>query len=633
MTLATLAAAVTLRDLTLVAPESPPWVAEDAALTLRRVRLVGSASGLAIEPRAEVSAEAFAVGGDGFGVVLRPDASFECTRCVFDGPGHPLQAGHQGVDSEGGRVRLREVTMRGLDRGVGAAADTELDVQDLRVVACDRGIEVSGSHATVTRFAAEAGIVGFFVRNQGTATLEDGSFHANLREDIAVIQAVVEASRVSTDGRQEVDASGRASIGVDNVDGRAVFERVVAFEPGQITLQVLGEATVTDLRVAGGFNGAVALGGRLEIYGARITDTEVGVSVESTGPPLTRPDPGDEVSRAGLLRLEAVHIGDGAPSTGRLWVGVFVDFVHRRVAPRAELVDVHLDIGDHAAIGVAVIQGELDAQRVTMRARGDHQERTGIAVAEGAVRVAGATLELPRALTATRGSTVDLSDFTIDNAGWPVDAIDVVEGAELVGRRLTVHGDGGRAVVAQDSGSGVYLQGVRVAGGGPLAVLAGAHIELKDALLDRPVGGGLALVGAGATLAASGLWIRDGVPVFLGPRFACSARGVFSSRLGGRSFGRGNHTPPGNQSPGGVHTPPGNASGPTCQTPPGNHSGDGAHTPPGKREGSAARATSRPPPVLCSTSSPSTSARQLPRTTPRPVTPDTTVAPPNTTKV
>ncbi len=66
----------------------------------------------------------------------------------------------------------------------------------------------------------------------------------------------------------------------------------------------------------------------------------------------------------------------------------------------------------------------------------------------------------------------------------------------------------------------VAVRGLRAQGVGNLVAIDGARLELSDALLDAPVGGGVAVIGVGTTLDVSGLWIRDGVPVFLGPRFA-----------------------------------------------------------------------------------------------------------------
>jgi len=509
-----------LEELTLRANEATPRVEAGATVRLRGIRVLGAASGLTIGAGADVSAEAFASAGGGPGVLVGEAAAFECARCVFDGPGWPNATQRQGVEAEGARVTLREVTVRGMERAVAARRGSALEVLDLRAVGCDRAVDVSASEARVERVAADNGIVGLLARDSATLEVTDASFRANLRQDISVSRGTLVASKVSSDGSQPGDTSGRVALSLGRVESRGTLERAVLIEPGQLAVQVVGEATVEDLRVYGGRGGAATVGGRLTIEGGLITGTELAVSTVPTGPTLDAIGGDDEESRAGETVLRRVQLGPGAPSAGQLWIGAFVDFLHRRVPPRTVLEDVHIALGEAPAVGVAVLRGELDVRRLSVRGRGEQPLRTGIAVADGEAVVRGAVFDVPRAMTAARGARLELTDVRVDNRGWHIDAFGITEGSTVDARRLALRGDGGPGLVVEGAGSRATVRGLRAQGTGNLAALAGARLELVDAALEAPVGAGVALVGADTSLEVAGLWIRGGVPVFLGPRFA-----------------------------------------------------------------------------------------------------------------
>ena len=511
---------VVLHDVTLLAEEAPPVVEAGARVTLRRVRVVGAESGVVLREGAELAAEAIALDGAGEGVQVEAGAHFECHRCAFDGPGGVRLGGQQGLEALGGRVTLRGASFRGFDIAMSARRDAALDLEDVRVIDSDSGVRVQDATTRIRRLAVTGGLLGVSA-SRGTTDIEDASFAGNWRTDVAVSRGTMNARRISADGRIVVDASTRSAVDCVGATGVLRLDQAVVVEPGNIGVSVSEcDAEVAALRVDGGSTGAAAVGGRLQIDGARLTRNRVGLSSESIGPRRSEPDSDPEAGRRGVLTARRVHVGTGAPAPGDRWVGVFVGPVGRWHLPHADLEDVHLELGEHPSMGAAVVEGSLAARRLSMAASGAESDRAGVVVAAGRVTLEGATLELPRGVAATRASEVELTDVRIDNRAWLVDAIDVVGEAQVDARRLTLQSDGAPGVVVEGSGARLTAEAVRASGTANLAAVDGGRLEVRDARLDGPVASGVAAAGAGTVLDLAGVWIRQGAPAFLGPRFA-----------------------------------------------------------------------------------------------------------------
>jgi len=519
ITLGAIGADTSLEGVTLAVPEAPTAVEPGADVTLRSVRIIGDATGLDLGPGATLVAEALAVRAGTNSVRVAEGAEFECTRCALEGPEASIEGFQQGIECNGGEVRLRHTTLRHLDRGVTGNRGCDLELRDVRAVDCFMAVVVSEAEADISRFAADSGFFGIRVFEGGVLKLREASFVGNGFSDLSTLGRV-EASRLSTDGTLPNDGadSGRQSILV-GPGATAAVTQFVAFEAGTDALFVWngGDATVTDLRIDGAGFGGNAQRGRLEIVGAAITRTAVGVNAQTT-------PAGPDALEVGRATLRDVVLGPGRPLTGHFWVGAFVDSDVPDQPSRMALHDVHVRFGPEPAVGVAILQGRLRATRLVTVASGPQRQRTAVAIAEGGhATIEAATLQSPRAVTATRRSRAELADVEVDNRAWPIDAIDVVEGSELSARRLTVLGDGGPPLVVQGVDSRAVLRGLRAHRAGNIAAIDGASLELRDAILEAPVGGGVALAGAGVTAQLDGLWVRGGGPAFLGPRFAAVA--------------------------------------------------------------------------------------------------------------
>lgn len=490
-----------LRGLALDASEVAPALAPGAAVELSEVRVAGASAGLSVPAGARLVGRGLALSGAGPGVLVAAGATLLCERCL-------VENAHRSAFEIHGEATLRRTTVRGPGfRAIRAMPGGSLTMEDLRVVGAARALMFEGARGTARRVAIEGGTSGVRAIGAADVSFVDLATMGNGGQDFFLNAGRAEVRRFTVDAR---GVAVRARSGAVVVREGGELELTQGFfDPGSgmgISMH-RGLVRARDVAIVGGLLGLdVGAESRFEGVGLWVTGSNTASAFVSSGD----------------LVLSASRLGPGQePQAVSPFVSILADEDLDGRPATVVLDDVELNLGPHVAVGVGVLDDtEVTARRLSVVARGEGTDRTGIAVFAGQVSVEGGFFDVPRIATGVSdAAAIELRDIAADTSAVVHDAIDVYEGARVTLERFELLAAGGPIGVAQGGGSRLEARFVRALGASNLAALDGARLVVEDAWLERPVAAGVVVAGGDAHAVVRRVRMIDGVPAFGAGRF------------------------------------------------------------------------------------------------------------------